>query len=89
MNGVAYKFTAAPVSGAAGMYTADFEGVRASWVVREDGTAIGVQFNAAPVSNSSSPTCSNSTTTQFRAEVRNKRKLQQAQQITQAAERQP
>ena len=27
MNGVAYKFTAAPVSGAAGMYTAEFEGV--------------------------------------------------------------
>jgi len=34
MNGVAYEFTAAPVSGAAGMYTADFEGARASWVVR-------------------------------------------------------
>src|SRR3954447_22060519 len=44
MNGVAYKFTAAPVSGAAGMYTADFEGVRASWVVRQDGSAMGVQF---------------------------------------------
>ena len=45
MNGVAYKFTAAPVSGAAGMYTADFEGVRASWVVRPDGSATGVQFS--------------------------------------------
>ena len=46
MNGVAYEFTAAPVSGAAGMYTADFDGVRASWVVRDDGSAIGVQFSA-------------------------------------------
>jgi len=44
MNGVGYTFTAAPVSGAAGMYTADFEGVRASWVVRQDGSAMGVQF---------------------------------------------
>jgi hypothetical protein len=44
MNGVAYTSTGAPVSGAAGMYTADFEGVRASWVVRQDGSAIGVQF---------------------------------------------
>src|SRR5689334_18834421 len=40
MNGVGYTFTAAPVSGVAGMYTADFEGVRASWVVRPDGSAI-------------------------------------------------
>ena len=45
MNGVAYEFTAAPVSGAAGMYTADLDGVRASWVVRRDGSAIGVQFS--------------------------------------------
>ncbi len=45
MNGVGYKFTAAPVSGVAGMYTADADGVRASWVVREDGSAIGVQFS--------------------------------------------
>src|SRR6476620_4233084 len=41
MNGVAYKFTAAPASGVAGMYTADFDGVRASWVVRDDASAIG------------------------------------------------
>ena len=45
MNGVAYQFTAAPVSGVAGMYTADADGVRASWVVREDVSAIGVQFD--------------------------------------------
>src|SRR5258707_13783059 len=33
MNGVAYKFTAAPASGVAGMYTADFAGGRSSWEV--------------------------------------------------------
>ena len=60
MNGVAYQFTAAPVSGEAGMYTADLDGVRASWVVREDGSAIGVQFNGGQ--SSTRPTCSNSTT---------------------------
>ncbi len=60
MNGVGYKFTAAPVSGVAGMYTADFEGVRSSWVMREDGSSIGVQFSPTPVRNSKSPTCSNS-----------------------------
>ncbi|MBB2993008.1 hypothetical protein FHR72_004515 [Mycolicibacterium iranicum] len=45
MNGVGYRFTAAPVSGVAGMYTADADGVRASWVVRPDGSATGVQFS--------------------------------------------
>src|SRR6478736_9817399 len=33
MNGVAYKFTAASASGAAAMYTATVDGVRASWVL--------------------------------------------------------
>lgn len=45
MNGVTYVFTAAPVSGEAGIYTADLNGVRATWVVREDGSAVGVQLN--------------------------------------------
>ncbi|KWX66776.1 hypothetical protein [Mycobacterium sp. NAZ190054] len=45
MNGVEYAFTAAPVSGVAGMYTAESAGVRASWVVRPDGSATGVQFS--------------------------------------------
>ena len=45
MNGVTYEFTAASVSAPAGMYTAELDGVRASWVVRPDGSAIGVQFN--------------------------------------------
>lgn len=44
MDGVEYVFTAASVSGVAGMYTAESAGTRASWVVRPDGSAIGVQF---------------------------------------------
>ena len=39
MNGVAYQFTAKPVTGEAGMYTAALDGTRASWVVRENGSA--------------------------------------------------
>jgi hypothetical protein len=83
MNGVAYKFTAAPVSGAAGMYTADFEGVRASWVVREDGSAIGVQFNTGSISGRDfeQAELQQLNEQQFRNGVRNKRQLQQASQI--------
>jgi hypothetical protein len=79
MNGVAYQFTAAPVSGDAGMYTANLDGVRASWVVRQDGSAIGVQFNGV---NLDAADVQQLNDAQFRAEVRNKRQLQQAQQIT-------
>ena len=84
MNGVAYKFSAAPVSGVAGMYTADFEGVRASWVVREDGTATGVQFNTGSISGRDfeQAELQQLNEQQFRTSVRNKRQLQQAQQIT-------
>jgi hypothetical protein len=81
MNGVAYKFTAAPVSGVAGMYTADLDGVRASWVVREDGSAIGVQFDAATGQKLEQSDLQQLADDQFRAEVRNKRQLQQADQI--------
>ena len=45
MNGVSYEFTAPAVPAPAGMYTAEADGARASWVVRPDGSAIGVQFN--------------------------------------------
>jgi len=83
MNGVAYKFSAAPVSGVAGMYTADFEGVRASWVVREDGTATGVQFNTGSISGRDfeQAELQQLNEQQFRNGVRNKRQLQQASQI--------
>ena len=51
---------------------------RPGWCV-PTARAIGVQFNGgSPAATSSRPNCSNSTTTQFRAQVRNKRNLQQA-----------
>ena len=82
MNGVAYKFTAAPATGAAGMYTADFEGVRASWVVRPDGSATGVQFSPATGQKLEQADIQQLADDQFRAQVRNTRKLQQAAQLT-------
>lgn len=42
MNGESLEFTAAPVDAPAGMYTAELNGVRSSWVVRPDDTAVGV-----------------------------------------------
>ncbi|OBF89041.1 hypothetical protein A5790_21045 [Mycobacterium sp. 852002-51152_SCH6134967] len=81
MNGVTYEFTAAPVSGEAGVYTADLDGVRAAWVVREDGSAVGVQLNGFSGTLDQAD-IQQLNDAQFRAEVRNKRQLQQAQQIT-------
>jgi hypothetical protein len=81
MNGIGYKFTAAPVSGMAGMYTADFEGVRASWVVRQDGSATGVQFSPTTGQKLEQSDLQQLADDQFRAQVRNTRKLQQAAQI--------
>jgi hypothetical protein len=82
MNGVAYKFTAAPVSGVAGMYTATSNGVRASWVLREDGTAIGVQFNGGISGRDfEQAELQQLKDEQFRSQVRSKRQLQQAAQI--------
>ena len=81
MNGVAYEFTAAPVSGVAGMYTADVDGVRASWVVREDGSAIGVQFSPTTGQKLEESDLQQLNAEQFRAQVRNTRRLQQATQI--------
>jgi hypothetical protein len=82
MNGVAYKFTAAPVSGVAGMYTADVDGVRASWVVREDGSAIGVQFSPTTGQKLEQSDLQQLADEQFRSQVRNTRRLQQAAQIS-------
>lgn len=82
MNGVAYQFIAAPVSGEAGMYTAELDGIRASWVVREDGSAIGVQFGTSSVGDITQAEIQQLNDAQFRTDVRNKRQLQQAQQIT-------
>jgi hypothetical protein len=79
MNGLAYQFTAKPATGAAGMYTAELDGARASWVVRDDGSAVGVQINGAVLDAVDVQQLNDA---QFRAQVRNKRQLQQAQQIT-------
>ncbi|MGE0219961.1 hypothetical protein [Mycolicibacterium sp.] len=77
MNGVDFDFTANPVSGVAGMYTAEVSGVRASWVVRPDGTATGVQFSgfAEGDRNFDPFNLDELTDFQVRDEVRNKRNL--------------
>ncbi len=82
MNGVTYTFAAASVPPPAGMYTAEFDGVRASWVVRPDGSAIGVQRNADGVNRELDQSdIQQLKDAEFQAKVRNQRKLQQAQQI--------
>lgn len=57
MNGVTYAFTAAPVSGEAGIYTADRDGVRATCVVRPSGCS-----STGSAERSTRPTSSSSTT---------------------------
>jgi hypothetical protein len=83
MNGVAFTFSAPAVPAPAGMYTADLDGVRASWVVRPDGSATGVQFNGGISGRDfEQAELQQLNEQQFRNSVRNKRQLQQAQQIT-------
>ncbi|MCV7369505.1 hypothetical protein CRI77_08815 [Mycolicibacterium duvalii] len=77
MNGGEYPFTAASVSGLAGMYTAESDGVRASWVVRPDGTATGVQFSGFSQGDRNFDPFNLDGLSDFdvRNDVRNKRKL--------------
>lgn len=82
MDGVTYPFTAAPVSGEAGVYTADTDGVRATWIVRPDGSAVGVQFDTSSVGDTTQADIQQLQDAAFRNQVRNRRQLQQAQQIT-------
>ncbi len=82
MNEVEYDFTANAVSGVAGMYTADYEGVRASWVVRPDGSATGVQFSGFPKDRTFDPfNLDGLTDFQIRNDVRTKRDLKPAAPI--------
>ncbi|MBU8811264.1 hypothetical protein KL953_20505 [Mycolicibacterium goodii] len=82
MNGVNYTFTAMPVSEPAGMYTAAFEGVRASWIVHPDGSVTGVQFNGGITGRDfEQAELQQLNAQQFQSQVRNKRQLQQAQQL--------
>ena len=86
MNGVTYDFTAAPVSSPAGMYTAALDGVRASWIVRPDGSVTGVQFNGGISGRDfEQAELQQLNTIQFQNQVRNKRILQQADQSVKLA----
>jgi hypothetical protein len=81
MNGVNYTFTAAAVSDPAGMYTAALDGVRASWIVRPDGSVTGVQFNGGITGRDfEQAELQQLNAIQFQNQVRNKRILQQADQ---------
>jgi hypothetical protein len=81
MNGTKYAFTAAAVAAPAGMYTADLDGVRASWIVRPDGSVTGVQFNGGISGRDfEQAELQQLNAAQFQAQVRNKRLLQQADQ---------
>ena len=81
MNGVSYKFSAPQVADPAGMYTAVLDGVRASWVVRPDNTATGVQFSGISGRDFEQAELQQLKEQQFREQVRNKRLLQQASQL--------
>ncbi|GAS96005.1 uncharacterized protein RMCC_2971 [Mycolicibacterium canariasense] len=86
MNGITYDFTAAPVSAPAGMYSAALDGVRASWIVRPDGSVTGVQFNGGITGRDfEQAELQQLNAAQFQAQVRNKRKLQQADQSVKLA----
>ena len=81
MNGVNYTSPPPPVAAPAGMYTADLDGVRASWIVRPDGSVTGVQFNGGITGRDfEQAELQQLNTAQFQAQVRNKRILQQADQ---------
>jgi hypothetical protein len=86
MNGVSYDFTAAPVSAPAGMYTAALDGVRASWIVRPDGSVTGVQFNGGITGRDfEQAELQQLNNQQFQSQVRSKRILQQADQSVKLA----
>jgi hypothetical protein len=82
MDGVSYNFSAPQVAAPAGMYTAELDGVRASWVVRPDDTFTGVQFNGGVSGRDfEQAELQQLKDLQFRNAVRNKRLLQQAAQL--------
>ncbi|MET0700455.1 MAG: hypothetical protein ABWY93_12390 [Mycobacterium sp.] len=82
MDGVAYHFSAPQVADPAGMYTAELDGVRASWVVRSNDTFTGVQFNGGVSGRDfEQAQLQQLKDDQFRNSVRSKRLLQQAAQL--------
>lgn len=78
MDGITYAFSAPQVADPAGMYTAELGGVRASWVVRPDDTATGVQFTP----KDDDKTVFDLQGEAFRERVRNARQLAPAPQLT-------
>ena len=80
MDGTTYEFTAAPAEPPAGIYTADAGGTRASWIVRADGSSLGVQFTG---DNDDLTVFEKQQLKQaeFREKVRNQRKLEQAERL--------
>jgi hypothetical protein len=77
MNDVNYTFTAAAVPAPSGMYTAEVNGVRASWVVRPDNTITGVQFKKSNDSDTADLVQANEQ--KFRDQVRQRRLARQLQ----------
>jgi hypothetical protein len=81
MNGVSYDFTAAPASAPAGVYSAALDGARSTWIVRPDGSVIGVQFNGGITGRDfEQAELQQLKDLQFQSQIRNKRILQQADQ---------
>lgn len=78
MNNVNYTFNAPSVPLPSAMYTADADGVRASWVVRPDNTITGVQFKKSNDSDVADLVLANEQ--QFRDQVRQRRLARQLQQ---------
>jgi hypothetical protein len=81
MNGQKFPFTAVPVGPPAGVFTAVQDNVRSTWILRADGSAIGVQLTGISGRDFEQAELQQLRDDQFRAQVRNKRQLQQAAQL--------
>lgn len=77
MNDVKFQFDAASVAAPAGMYTAEADGIRASWVVRPGNTITGVQFKKSNDSDVADLVLANEQ--KFRDQVRQRRLARQLQ----------
>lgn len=79
VDGVVFPFVATPAQAPAGVYTADAGGVRSTWVLQPDHSAIGVQFSGG-VSGHDLEQADRTqlAAEQFRTQVRDRRQLQQA-----------
>lgn len=78
MNDVQMAFRATPAPAPAGMYTAEADGIRASWVVRADNSITGVQFRKSNDSDVADLVLANEQ--KFRDQVRQRRLARQLQQ---------